>query len=352
MPKRMISTDISLSERVESCSPWAQLLFDRLIAHQDEWGRLVGNPAKVKAKVKPLDRHSTKQFEKALLELARARLICWYGGEEKYIALRPETCQDVQTNVHAKALGSKRTSKCPPPNVRAFRWPDEYELPENPALCSVVPDSAAASAAVQDNPAQSCAIPHSSRECNINLTEPNLTKPNVSSAPKPKVSEADRKSIIELYSEGYKKLAQADPIVDKADVMALTALLKKAPFEQVVETISFAVSGEYYAFLNKPCSLSKLCAARHFNEIRGVMARVRNRAGEQLNSRAGEQLNSRAGEYRDYTDYNKLSRDDALRLAKTWLAEGQGLPKGAPEDLIRRVFRLLGIKNLNEAKNF
>jgi len=142
MPRRMLDTDISLSETVESCSEWAQLLFVYMIAHQDEWGRLVGQPAKVKAKVKPLCRRGPVQFEKAIRQLARAGLICWYAAEGvTAIAYRPASFNEYQGNTHQKALSQGRRSKLPAPPLASFRWPEDGPLPKAPEECGTLLES-------------------------------------------------------------------------------------------------------------------------------------------------------------------------------------------------------------------
>jgi hypothetical protein len=151
--RRMISTDISTSERWESCSEFAQLLFLLMVAHQDDWGRLVGSPGQVKAKLKPLSRRTAGVFERAIAELDSAGLICWYECEgQMAVALKPASCSEYQTTVHEKAEERHRKSRFPIPPLDVFRWPQDG----SPGL----------SRTVQDNPREP------------NLTEPNLTQEN------------------------------------------------------------------------------------------------------------------------------------------------------------------------------
>jgi len=138
----MISTDISTSEKVESCSDFAQVLFDRMIAHQDEWGRMVGAPVQVKAKLKPLDRRSAPRFEKAIRELAAVGLICWYEvNGNTAIAMKPESFEEYQSSTHTKAVDSGRSSKFPAPPVPLFRWEEDGPISENPEVSGTVLDS-------------------------------------------------------------------------------------------------------------------------------------------------------------------------------------------------------------------
>lgn len=155
MPKRMISTDISLCETLHECSEFAQNLFMLMIAHQDDWGRLIGSPQKVKAKIKPLSKRSPRQFERAIAELAQAGLICWYSDErERFIAFKPESCLEYQSAIHETAVSRGRKSKFPPPPDPAFQWPEDSENPARHRLSQIICDH-------QREP---------------NLTKPNLTK--------------------------------------------------------------------------------------------------------------------------------------------------------------------------------
>ena len=131
----MISTDISLSESFNDCSEFAQTLFLMMIPHCDDWGRLVGNPAKVKAKVKPLSKRTAMHFERALLELAQADLICWYENcaGELYVAFKPESWDDYQAGIHRKAHEEqRRQSRYPAPPNPAYQWPEDASFQQVP----------------------------------------------------------------------------------------------------------------------------------------------------------------------------------------------------------------------------
>lgn len=132
MPKRMISTDISISPQLHTCSEFAQLLFCHMIAHQDDWGRMVGDPAKVKARMQPLSRRAIRSFEAAILELVEGGLICWYEVEgEKFIALKVDSCAEYQGGIHETAVGRHRKSQYPAPPDGPFRWPEDDERGDN-----------------------------------------------------------------------------------------------------------------------------------------------------------------------------------------------------------------------------
>ncbi|MCA1572501.1 MAG: hypothetical protein LC798_19815 [Chloroflexi bacterium] len=72
------ATSISLAR----CCPEAQLLFDRLIAHADDQGRLQGDPMLVKASCMPLiDRATIKAVDRWLGELAEQGMIQRYEAK-------------------------------------------------------------------------------------------------------------------------------------------------------------------------------------------------------------------------------------------------------------------------------
>ena len=151
----MISTDISISDKVEEGADFDVVLFDRMLVHQDDWGRMIGEPPKVKARLRPLARQGPARFERAIRLYAQLGLICWYEvNDHKYIALKPESCEEYQTGIHAKAVDRGRKSQYPPPPAPDFRWPEDGPAPPNPEL----------SGAVLDGPAEH------------NTTQPNLTQ--------------------------------------------------------------------------------------------------------------------------------------------------------------------------------
>lgn len=75
----MLSKVISVSEKVNMLPDlFDMLLFTWMIPHTDDYGRLGGSPAKVKALVVPMLDKSIKDVEAALRRLNDAKLIIWY----------------------------------------------------------------------------------------------------------------------------------------------------------------------------------------------------------------------------------------------------------------------------------
>lgn len=109
--KRMINKSISVSEKVNVDLPdiFHMLLFTWIIPHTDDFGRLTGSPAKIKALIIPMLDKSIKDVEKAIYHMHKARLIQWYEvDEEKYIEVL--NFDDHQTGLHKRT-----TSKYPDP---------------------------------------------------------------------------------------------------------------------------------------------------------------------------------------------------------------------------------------------
>lgn len=75
---RAIHPKICQSLDVEQMSEWAQLLWDRIIASGDDWGRMRGEAALVKALCKPLSPRPVEDFEAALREMEAAGLVARY----------------------------------------------------------------------------------------------------------------------------------------------------------------------------------------------------------------------------------------------------------------------------------
>lgn len=83
--KRMLAKVISISEKVNMLPDvFDMLLFTWMIPHTDDFGRLAGSPAKVKALVVPMLDKSLRDVETALNHLSAADLIFWYevAGEK------------------------------------------------------------------------------------------------------------------------------------------------------------------------------------------------------------------------------------------------------------------------------
>lgn len=117
--KRMIHKSISVSETVNLglTDIFHMLLFSWMIPHFDDFGRMAGSPAKVKALVCPLLLNkSAKEVETAITEMDQIGLIYWYEVEgQKYI-------QAVNFEEHQPGLHKRTKSKFPefPGNSRKF----------------------------------------------------------------------------------------------------------------------------------------------------------------------------------------------------------------------------------------
>lgn len=136
--RRSLHTKISLSLDVEGMSEWAQLLWDRVIVHADDFGRLPGEPAVVKALCKPLSLRPVGDFATALGEMARAGLILRYrAGGHIYI-------QVVKWDEHQEGLHKRTKSDFPEVPSDLTSICDEFRevpgssgnLPEVPASCA------------------------------------------------------------------------------------------------------------------------------------------------------------------------------------------------------------------------
>lgn len=117
--RRMISKVISISEKVNSLSLFGRLLYTWMIPHADDFGRLPGSPAKVRALVVPMADETVKDVEEALADMHRKGLIIWYEvNGEKFI-------QITNFEKHQQGLHKRTKSKFPEP-------PDEFrEIPGN-----------------------------------------------------------------------------------------------------------------------------------------------------------------------------------------------------------------------------
>lgn len=120
--RRMISKVISISEKVNSLSLFGRLLYTWMIPHADDFGRLPGSPAKIRALVVPMGDETIKDVEATLHDMATRELINWYEVEgEKYIEI--SSFDDHQSGLH------KRTkSKFPEPSEA--KPPEKPEKPE------------------------------------------------------------------------------------------------------------------------------------------------------------------------------------------------------------------------------
>lgn len=109
--KRMVSKSISISEKVNLLPDmFDMLLFTWLIPHTDDFGRLTGSPAKVKALVVPMLDKSIKDVDRSLTELHKADLIEWYEIDgNKYIQI--VNFERHQTGLHKRTLS--KIPECP-----------------------------------------------------------------------------------------------------------------------------------------------------------------------------------------------------------------------------------------------
>jgi hypothetical protein len=113
----MISKVISISEKVNSLSLFGRLLYTWMIPHADDFGRMPGSPAKVRALVVPMGDETVKDVETALADMHRGDLIIWYEvNGEKVI-------QITNFEEHQSGLHRRTASKYPPPR----RLPDSDE---------------------------------------------------------------------------------------------------------------------------------------------------------------------------------------------------------------------------------
>lgn len=125
--RRMISKSISISEKVNSLSLFGRLLFTWMIPHADDFGRLPGSPAKIKALVIPMFEETVKDVESALEDMSASGLILWYTvNGDKYIQIN--NFEEHQTGLH------KRTdSKYPDPKQAEEIYGKDHfrEIPGN-----------------------------------------------------------------------------------------------------------------------------------------------------------------------------------------------------------------------------
>ncbi|MEW8985568.1 MAG: hypothetical protein AB2401_00855 [Bacillus sp. (in: firmicutes)] len=106
--KRMLSKVISISEKVnELPDVFDMLLFTWMIPHTDDFGRMVGSPAKVKALVVPLQSKDISEIKASLSRLHAAELIAWYEVDgERFI-------QILNFDKHQQGLHKRTKSKFP-----------------------------------------------------------------------------------------------------------------------------------------------------------------------------------------------------------------------------------------------
>ena len=138
--RRMLSVTVSVSDKTNSISDFAALLFSWMIPHADDYGILYGTPGRIKALVVPRRSQTELDVDKALDEMCAAGLIYRYvNNGQQYVQL-------VNFDEHQHGL-QKRTG------------------PRHPFFDSE--GSEPFSGKFREIPGNSC------------LTEPNLTEPNL-----------------------------------------------------------------------------------------------------------------------------------------------------------------------------
>ncbi|MNL19082.1 Replication initiation and membrane attachment [compost metagenome] len=83
------------------------LLFTWMIPHTDDFGRLAGSPAKIKALVVPMMDKGKREIEASLQRLAEKGLINWYEAEGEKVV------QIIQFEKHQQGLHKRTKSKFP-----------------------------------------------------------------------------------------------------------------------------------------------------------------------------------------------------------------------------------------------
>ncbi len=107
--RRSLHKKISVSVQLSYIREFAQLLFTWLIPHLDDFGRIHGNSARIKALVVPMSKRTDEEVEEALEEMKDVGLIQRYKYEDKDVIFF--------TNFDSHQIGlTKRTkSKYPDP---------------------------------------------------------------------------------------------------------------------------------------------------------------------------------------------------------------------------------------------
>jgi hypothetical protein len=119
--KRMISKVISISKKFNFnlTDHFSRLLYLMIIPHSDDFGRLTGDPYKVKALILPMMKEvESEDVEKSLVNMHNAGLITWYEtGDEKYI-------QIINFDDHQQGLHKRTRSKFPDPPEHSGNFPE------------------------------------------------------------------------------------------------------------------------------------------------------------------------------------------------------------------------------------
>ncbi len=83
MPNRIIKESICTSEQIDKLSAFAETTFYRLIVNADDFGRMDGRVAVLRARLFPLKDVRNSQIEDALQELASVELVNTYSVDGK-----------------------------------------------------------------------------------------------------------------------------------------------------------------------------------------------------------------------------------------------------------------------------
>ena len=122
---RMLRSQISTSSQVNDLSLKAALLFTWLVSHVDDFGRMSGNPRRIKALVVPMrDDITSKDTEKCLYEIASKNLIKLYEVDGEIFL------QLVNFEKHQTGLHKRTSSKYPAPEAASNL--DSGKFPEIP----------------------------------------------------------------------------------------------------------------------------------------------------------------------------------------------------------------------------
>lgn len=122
---RMLRSQISVSTQVNDLSLKAALLFTWIIPHLDDFGRMTGDPRKIKAIVVPMrDDIKVDDIGSYLIEMYDQKLIYLYAVDgETYL-------QFTKFEKHQSGLHKRTSSKVPPPEAAPDK--DSRNFPEIP----------------------------------------------------------------------------------------------------------------------------------------------------------------------------------------------------------------------------
>ena len=117
----MLRSQISLSEQVNDMSLKSTLLFTWLIAHVDDFGRILANPKRLKALIFPLrDDISVDDIKESLIDMYDHKLAILYMIEDNvYLEL-------TKFDNHQGGLHKRTASKIPPPEAASHKGFDVF----------------------------------------------------------------------------------------------------------------------------------------------------------------------------------------------------------------------------------